>query len=759
MTAIAHRSCPRLFLLAAHSVRARLLGGGFVALVTGLAFAAPTLADVFGPISIASENALQQAEYARDPAISADGRFVAFDGSFGGVTGVWRRDLQSGAVEEVAGGDAELPSISADGRYVSFTTTARLTTGDQNEGPDVYVRDMTFGAPSACVEAAQPCPFALASAVDGGEEALSYGASIEAGRYGSLAAGRTALSADGRKVVFVTTAVSDLLGPRPPQAPATPAMQVAVRDLDTDSTQLVSVRAPAGSVPQPVSFQEAGKAIGAIYAPGQTPPAFGPSEAYGGTTGPFGASISGDGSTVAWLGVNVGEQAPTLSQENLPAVYAEPLWRRIADGPDAPTQRVSGGSDPLSAACVASGESTLAGTPSLSDPCQGPFSTAPENGNSGTWRGGVGNVVPQLSADGYTVAFLANAPLIAFGANFGRTENHSDAYVADMRPGLTRNQALRPLTELASGQSADIATNAPIVDLAISADGQQVAFTTKRTVFPLGVPAYVSAPAAVPGMVELFAADLADETLTRVTGGFEGGASEHPHAPQPTGVDPYLIAGDGALSPSFASGGQELAFSSTADNLVYGDGNTPPLGHESQLFDGSDAFVVSRVLFGSSAAQGYISPPPSPPALSPSWRLGATASTRRDGSVLLRVLVPAAGSLRVAARGRTVVRARSSSRRRRGKARASVVTQTVASRSVAPRSTGLVSVELRLAPRYAALAGQRGGFSASVNLLFTAPGHAPLRESLEVTFARSAKKRSRTARAKHRVGHGTAGAR
>ena len=743
---------------AAQQLRLPLLVTLLGVLSVQLALSAPVFADVFGPISLASENTLQQAEYARDPVISADGHFVAFDGSFGGVTGVWRRDLHNGTVEQVAGGDAELPSISADGRYVSFTATARLTQGDQNEGPDVYVRDMAFGSASACTEAAQPCPFTLASAVDGGEEALTYGASSEAGRYGSLAAGRTALSSDGRKVAFVTTAVSDLLGPRPPQAPSTPAMQVAVRDLDTHSTQLVSVAVPTSSEgPRPVSSQEAGKTIGAIYAPGQERPRFEASEAYGGARGPFGASISGDGSTVAWLGVNVGEQAATLSEENLPAVYAEPLWRRIADGPAAITERVSGGSDPLSPSCVASGESKLAGTPSLSDPCQGPFATAPENGNSGTWKGGVGNVVPQLSADGYTVAFLANAPLIAFGANFGRTENHSDVYVADMHPGLTRNQALRPLTEPASGQSADIATNAPIVDLAISADGEQVAFTTKRTVFPLGVPAYVSAPAAVPGMVELFAADLADETLTRVTTGFEGGAGEHPHAPQPTGVDPYLNSGDGALSPSFAGNGDTLAFSSTADNLVYGDGNTPPLGHESRLFDGSDAFVVSRVLFESAAAQGYISAPPVAPTLTPVWRLDATASSRRDGSVLLRVLVPGAGSLRVTARG-TVVRAHGSSSPRRGKARASVVTQTVASRSVAPKGSGLVSVELRLAPRYAAQAGKRGGFSASVSLVFTASAHPALRESLEVTFARPPRK-SRAARSKHRVGAGSAGKR
>ena len=42
--------------------------------------------------------------------------YVAFDGSVGGVTGVWRRDLATDAIEQVAGGDAELPSISEDGQ-------------------------------------------------------------------------------------------------------------------------------------------------------------------------------------------------------------------------------------------------------------------------------------------------------------------------------------------------------------------------------------------------------------------------------------------------------------------------------------------------------------------------------------------------------------------------------------------------------------------------------------------------------------------
>ena len=226
----------------------------------------PADADVFGTTSLLSASPFEQADYAHDPAISGNGRYVVFDGSIGGVTGVWRRELRyengllshEGNVEEVAGGDAELPSISESGQYVSFTTNEgselpNITDGLPDlshkigeggptvEAPNVYVRNMSL-APS------QPGAFEAVSAVNGSTEPLSYEYATqgeggeekrlrqeEAESYGSLAAGRTAISADGRKVAFVTTAPSNLDGP------GTPAMEVAVRDLETDATEVVSV--------------------------------------------------------------------------------------------------------------------------------------------------------------------------------------------------------------------------------------------------------------------------------------------------------------------------------------------------------------------------------------------------------------------------------------------------------------------------------------------------------------------------------------
>jgi dipeptidyl aminopeptidase/acylaminoacyl peptidase len=729
------------------------------ALPLGLAMSAPADADVFGPISLVSASPFQQVQYAHDPAISGDGRYVVFDGSIGGVTGVWRREKRPGGeLVQVAGGDAELPSISQNGRYVSFTTNegghlAHITDGmpdprhETHEAPNVYVRDMD-------VEPGESGAFILASPLSY-EYSSGTNREAEAERYGAKAAGRTALSADGQKVVFVTTAASNLDGP------GTPPLQVAVHDLETGTTELVSVEdEPASGEPasedgraKPVPVTTEGTTVfGAVYTSGG-PPYFESPAPYSLASG-VAASISADGSTVAWMGQSLGRQVRGLAGEEFAAQYAEPLWRRIAHGEQAPTRRVTGGSDPSDSQCAAHPENSLPLTPSLSDPCQGPFATEGPK-SVGLWHGVAadGYDVPQLSADGYTVAFLSTAPPVSLGSDFGLTpgEHGSDLYVADMHEGLSRVQALRTLTELASGDEAHKATNAPILDLAISPDGEQVAFTTKRTVFPLGSPAYVSAPAPVPGMSELFDVDLANDTLTRVTRGYEGGPSEHPHVEEER-EDAYTKPDDGALSPSFTDGGEILAFSSTASNLVYGDGNTPPLR---ATLDGSDAFVVDRRLFGSTPTPQVISAAPANPSPTLLWSLGVTAVSLGDGAVRLYVEVPAAGTLRAEANSPVVVRRSSLLARRarrtarRSRAGTTVITRTVVTRTVATRtqladalSGGVTTLLLTLAPRYRALASQQGGLSASANVTFSAPGHATLRQRIAVSFLHTTPARS-----------------
>jgi Tol biopolymer transport system component len=722
--------------------------------------AASADADVFGSIELLSSSPFEQAEYAHDPALSGDGRYVVFEGSVGGVSGIWRRENKpGGALQQVAGGDAELPSISEDGRFISFTTNegARLSaiTDDEPvaspeayEPPNVYVRDME-AAPS------QEGSFVLASAEDGSTNELVYEESVEErarGQYGSMAAPRSALSADGKRVAFVTTAPSDLAGP------GTPALQVAVRDLETEETQLVSVSYDAATGapvinpetgrPEPVSGR-------AVYTEGEAPPPFQKTAFY---RLPYvaGASISADGSTVAWMGHELGQQIPTLAGEKLEGQGGAPLWRRIAGGESEPTREVTGGPDPENPGCRASPESHLPASESLADPCQGPF----QGGLVYESSPGVStDPVPQLSADGYTVAFLANDALVSQGEDYGTTHSATDLYVANMHAGLSRVQALRQLTEIASGDPEDYLADASILDLALSPDGEQVAFTTMRTVFPLGSLTYVSVPAAVAGLAEVFDVDLTNSTLTRVTHGYNGAATAHPYSETLAAgkPDPYItdfFAEDGALSPSFSDDGDQLAFSSTASNIVFGDGNTPTItshfGNEVRS-DGSDVFVVGRLEYPPEATAQIISATPAGPLLGTEWRLGVTAETLAGGRVKLYIVPPGPGAVRAFASSAVEVSSARASRstrraRRSPSPRTKVAIRTVA---VASRTTGsgMTELILTLAPTYRTLAARFGGLTANVLVTFSSRGHPALRESVQVSFLDGrAKKSSRKRR-------------
>ena len=240
--------------------------------------------------------------------------------------------------------------------------------------------------------------------------------------------------------------------------------------------------------------------IGAVY-PGQR--SFGTVPANGGWQhGPPGASISADGSTVAWMGQNIGQQARMLPGESPSPLYTEPLWRRIAPGSRTPIERVTGGSDPGNPACC--GERRDSGRPrpakarSKSSRNRLKRARPPGSGAKPGSGGGQGNPVPRLSENGEDVAFISTALPVAIGAGFGTEDagEPADLYVVNMHAGLTRDQAITPLTRIGGVNEA---AAEPITDFDISPNGEQVAFTTARIEFPLGSPAYVSEPAAEAG--------------------------------------------------------------------------------------------------------------------------------------------------------------------------------------------------------------------------------------------------------------------
>lgn len=674
--------------------------------------AVPTIvAAAPGPATLVSLNDREQADRAVAPALSADGRYVAFEGAIAGLSGVFRKDLSTGALEVVAAGnayaqpgasspaDASGPSISADGRYVSFTTVARLEpAGDMDALRDVYVRDMTAAAPVQCPTVA--CAYELASARDAERTGLGGGA---------VAAGRVALSGDGRRVVFVTLGPSALTSGPGASTPgvATPAGQVAVRDLDALRTTLVSVRRDALS-----------GAATALPVPGGAVATTKRAGIDGGSAP--GAALSADGTTVAWLATHVADQAPALADERTTLAgdaYNEPLWRRLADGPGAPTRRVLGGGDPLAPDCPADG---TVKTPA----CAGPFPALVDNTERSGERNALGwmtllttiDAVPRLSADGRTVGLLGN-PTQAV-----------NVFVVDMRDGLSRVQAIHQLTREVVGNSQEpTQINAPqfiplsgdIYDLTVSSDGNRLAFATARQVFPLAPPNLIGGAPSTLGLIELFRVDRAAHTLELITRPPEGG-------PSAAGGSSFAAQnGGGAAAPSFDASGALLAFASVASNLVAGDGNSA-----------SDVFVATEDVPVAAPGLVTISPPPPPLEFAPRWVLSARALRRPDGTVRVSTVTPGAGTLRISARASVRVK-----QKVRGKLGARTKRVQVAVVTARTARAGVVTASLRLTKRYRTLARTKG-LAADLTVTFRGAGQ-PLKDSLTTTFRITPKKKTR----------------
>jgi Tol biopolymer transport system component len=136
------------------------------------------------------------------PALSADGRFVAFateatnlvPGDTNDAADIVVFDRVSGGLERVSVGPggalgdraADTPSISADGRFVAFSSEAtNLVSGDTNKRGDIFVRDRRIGTTTRVSVGPAPA---------GGGPAIA----LEANQ----SSARPSQSADGRFVAF-----------------------------------------------------------------------------------------------------------------------------------------------------------------------------------------------------------------------------------------------------------------------------------------------------------------------------------------------------------------------------------------------------------------------------------------------------------------------------------------------------------------------------------------------------------------------------
>ena len=114
----------------------------------------------------ASANAaLQTAVSEETPAVSLDGRYVAYTAVQGEHAQIFLRDTCEGAASscqpqtsqlsvtsdgEAASGDSHTPSMSSDGRYIAFSSDAGNLVQNAPSGRQIYLRDTCIRADSSC---------------------------------------------------------------------------------------------------------------------------------------------------------------------------------------------------------------------------------------------------------------------------------------------------------------------------------------------------------------------------------------------------------------------------------------------------------------------------------------------------------------------------------------------------------------------------------------------------------------------------------
>jgi Tol biopolymer transport system component len=608
--------------------------------------------------------------------------------------GIFRYDRETGRLEFVASGNlvlsegkeagkvlirgAENPSVSAEGRYIVFSSAQQLVPDsqpDHTENVEVYERDMN-------VAPGQAGAYTLVSAQNGSETPAGYDDSLvtlsfPGGDPGAEVWPNTSVSANGQYVVFRSGELPSSL----PESsmPTTPAGQLFVRDLQNRTTTLVT-RTEAGDSPGP----ECGAAVSST---GGEPAC--------GANGP--ASISADGSTVAWLGSHAPSQTVFLPNESLNEAVPYYLWQRWSES-DARTRRITGIADPEDAECKSAEEVVEPGDPTATGPCYGPL-TYPESSS----QIGLNTQTPTLSSDGYMVAFLTGSSL---RPNTLKADA-LDLFVTSMHSGVTRKAGTRELTLAVNGAQGN--GTAPITSLAFSADGTHIVFVSQRSAFVLSEPFPVGSFSQSAQQSELYAIDLSTDTLERAILGVEG-------------VEPN---GSTLVNPTVSANGEDVAFVSSASNLVFGDANGV-----------ADAFVATlqsptgtatspasfNTVQGGFSLTGAASP-----------ELGLSVKRAANGDLIVLVETPGAGKLAAQATGTIVTKVGKKVHKKK------VVFAHVAG---VTHAEGTATLVLRLAARYAKDLQKAGKLKALVTVAYTPPPPAEaLADEADATFlAGNAKK-------------------
>ena len=521
--------------------------------------------------------------FSRRPAISADGRYVAFTsnastlvrGDTNRSTDIFLHDRSSGSTIMVSrsrsGGAADAgstdPSISGDGTVVSFTSWASNLTAQApqnctfNGRPTktyclaIFVRDVHAGRTVRVTHQTKESEFSVVSgngrfvAFTSSEDDLVSGdtnkvpdafvydretRSIErvsassGGEQGDgMTVERPALSRDGRYVGFVSEAQNlvpnDTNVCHTDMGDAFPCPDAFVRDRTAGTTQRVSVGSSGAQ----------------------------------GNDATFSVAVSADARHVAFGGGSGnlvgGTHRPCLEWANCPDIFARDRTAGVTDLISRASPRSHNGST-----VTADGNSTA---DSISS--DGRFvafssyaSDMVRDDTNGTWdvfvRDRTRKVISrisvsssgrqadgestdiELSGDGSAAAFVSEADNLVPGD----TNGVSDIFVRDFRKHTTTRVSVS-----STGEQGDKESSAPWM----SADGRYITFTSEATNL---------VPGDTNGALDVFIYDRQSRSITRASVSSRG--SE----------------GLGASSaPMLSSNGRLVVFSSTAPNLVAGDTN------------------------------------------------------------------------------------------------------------------------------------------------------------------------------------------
>ena len=382
-------------------------------------------------LSVASDGTHGNAD-SFDPSLSADGSTVAFASLATNlvttgpvqarVVGIFVRDRRTGRTDRisdppdgpVANGDSRAPAVSGDGSVVAFESRAsNLVAGDGNGAADVFVRDRASGRTTRVSVASDGTP----------------------GNGDSVA---PSISADGRFVAFASEATGLVPGDH------NRAEDVFVHDRRTGRTTRVSV----GVDGRPGN--------GASYSP----------------------ALSADGRYVAFVSEATNLVRGDTNGDSDVFVHDRDTGRTVrvslaegggqANG-DAYAPAISGDGRFVAfvtaAGNVVPGDANHAADVFVHDRQTG--RTVLVGAGDGGRPSDRGSSTPSLSADGRSVAFVTDAPLVA-----GDTNGTEDVYVAD-----TAGGGLRRVSVASDGTEGDEPSTGP----SIAADGSAVAFESLAT--------------------------------------------------------------------------------------------------------------------------------------------------------------------------------------------------------------------------------------------------------------------------------------